>query len=344
VEYCNFPGDSTWAQQRASDGSPEPLDVDLLGHRQRELGLRWQLLARGLLHGVPALRLVRAALRRHEAHPHRLRTPGTTTSSGHSASSVKLRKDFWDFNNIHGFAAHYYCGTAGTATEYTTGEWYQLIGRGLEMEPLVVQQRAALDAYDPQRRIGLIVDEWGTWHPVEPGTNPRFLYQQNTLRDALVAATTLDIFNRHADKVVMSNIAQTINVLQAMILTEGERMLVTPTGHVYEMYAPHQGRTAVRMQVESDSVPYERGNKEENLECVSGSASMKDETMFLTVTNAHAEQSALVKVHLLGGARAQQSQGSGLYGEIHAHNTFEQPEALTPQPISHQCTGEFLDD
>ena len=113
---------------------------------------------------------------------------------------------------------------------YTVDQWYQLIAKGLEMETLVIQQRAAMDAYDPQRRIGLIVDEWGTWHPVEEGTNPRFLYQQNTLRDALVAATTLDIFNRHADKVVMANIAQTVNVLQAMVLTEGEKMLVTPTG------------------------------------------------------------------------------------------------------------------
>src|SRR5512137_731506 len=103
------------------------------------------------------------------------------------------------------------------------------------MEPLVVQQRAAMDAYDPQRRIGLIVDEWGTSHPVEKGTSPAFLFQQNSLRDALVAATTLNIFNRHADKIVMSNIAQTINVLQAMVLTQGAGMLITPTGYVYEM-------------------------------------------------------------------------------------------------------------
>src|SRR5512137_945106 len=129
------------------------------------------------------------------------------------------------------------------------------------MEPLVLQQRAAMDAYDPQRRIGLIVDEWGTWHPVEQGTNPAYLYQQNTLRDALVAATTLDIFNRHADKVVMANIAQTVNVLQAMVLTEGENMLVTPTGHVYEMYAPHQGGQAVRVLVDTESVTWQQGEK-----------------------------------------------------------------------------------
>ena len=97
----------------------------------------------------------------------------------------KLNKDYWVFNNIDGFAAHYYCGTAGTATEYAEAEFYRLLEKGLKMEDLVIQQRAALDVWDLSRKIGLIVDEWGTWHPVEKGTNPAFLYQQNTIRDAL---------------------------------------------------------------------------------------------------------------------------------------------------------------
>ena len=129
---------------------------------------------------------------------------------------TKLYRDYGRGNRMEGYAAHYYCGTAGTATEYTVEQWYELLEKGLRMEELVKQQRAILDTFDPQRQVGLIVDEWGTWHPAEPGRNPRFLWQQNTLRDALVAATTLNIFNNHADKVVMSNIAQTINVLQAV--------------------------------------------------------------------------------------------------------------------------------
>ena len=100
-----------------------------------------------------------------------------------------------------------------------------------------------MDKYDPQKRVGLIVDEWGTWHAVEPGTNPGFLYQQNTLRDALVAGLTLNIFNQHCDRVRMANIAQTINVLQAMILTDKEKMLLTPTYHVFEMYTVHHDAT-----------------------------------------------------------------------------------------------------
>lgn len=109
-----------------------------------------------------------------------------------------------------------------------------------------------MDRYDPGRRVGMIVDEWGTWFDVEPGTNPGFLYQQNTLRDALVAGLTLNLFNEHCERVHMANIAQTINVLQAMILTEGERMLCTPTYHVFQMYAVHQDATRLPLTLESE--------------------------------------------------------------------------------------------
>ena len=198
-----------------------------------------------------------------------------------------------------------------------------------------------MDAWDPARKIGLIVDEWGTWHPVEKGTNPAFLYQQNTIRDAIVAANTLDIFNRHADKVVMSNIAQTINVLQAMILTEGEQMLVTPTGYVYEMYAPHQGGAALRARrIETEQISYQKGSQAGSLPAVAGSASIKGKTLFLTLTNSHAGQEAEVRVSLLGGAKAAGETARMLCGEIHAHNTFEQPETLRPATFSFGASGE----
>ena len=118
-----------------------------------------------------------------------------------------------------------------------------------------------MDEFDPQRQIGLVIDEWGTWHLPTPGRDPQRLWQQNTLRDALVAAITLDTFNRHADKLVMCNIAQTVNVLQSMCLTEGERMLLTPTYHVFDLYQPHQGATALRTTVESPDVPFAVGRR-----------------------------------------------------------------------------------
>ena len=116
-------------------------------------------------------------------------------------------------------------------------------GKRLRMEQLVSRHSQIMDAADPQKRVALVVDEWGAWHQVEPGTNPGFLYQQNTLRDALVAGVTLNIFNRHCDRVRMANIAQTVNVLQAMILTDKEKMLLTPTYHVFEMYSVHHDAT-----------------------------------------------------------------------------------------------------
>ena len=343
VEYCNFPGESSWAQQRSANGSPEPFNVTYWGVGNENWGCGGNFSAEDY---CTEYRRFASFMRGFGGRQLFL------IACGPSGNNVDWTKRFTDklgdhyggFNNIHGFAAHYYCGTAGTATEYTTDQWYQLIAQGLQMEPLVVQQRAALDAFDPQRRIGLIVDEWGTWHPVEKGTNPAFLYQQNTQRDALVAATTLDIFNRHADKVVMSNIAQTINVLQAMILTQDEKMLVTPAGYVYEMYAPHQGGQAVRSIVETDSVSFKRGDKEGALPLIAGSASLKDKALFITLTNAHASEEIEVMVNLLGsvsvkGCTANVLAARSASSAIHAHNTFEQPEALIPHPFVIYPTG-----
>ena len=145
-----------------------------------------------------------------------------------------------------GIALHYYTvpsgdwGRKGSATEFSEEIYFDTLARALKMEELIRRHTAVMDKYDPEARVGLLVDEWGTWYDVEPGTNPGFLYQQNTIRDALAAALTLNIFNRHSDRVVMANIAQMVNVLQAVILTEGKKMLLTPTYHVFDLYKAHQ--------------------------------------------------------------------------------------------------------
>ena len=342
VEYCNFEGDSSLAQQRAADSallgaSPDPLDVTYWGVGNENWGCGGSFSPEDYC----------TEFRRFATFVRGFGKQLYVIACGPSGNDVewtvrffrKLRHDYWNFRNIHGFAAHYYCGTAGTATEYTVDQWYELIAKGLKMEPLVVQQRAALDAYDPERKIGLIIDEWGTWHPVAPGTNPRFLFQQSTLRDALVAATSLDIFNRHADKVVMTNIAQTINVLQAMILTKDEQMLVTPTGYVYELYSPHQGGAALRTVIESDDATYTAAGKEQQVPTFSGSASLKGKILFLTLTNAHATDAVDVTVEFLGGTTAQSGTARVLSGEIHAHNTFDAPETIAPQNVALNVSG-----
>ena len=142
-----------------------------------------------------------------------------------------------------GLALHYYCGTgrkSRSATQFTEVDWFHQLKGALVMDELVTKHSEIMDQFDRDKKVGLMVDEWGAWHAVEPGTNPGFLYQQNSLRDALVAGVTLNIFQQHCDRVRMANIAQTVNVLQAMILTDKEKMIVTPTYHVFDMYAVHQ--------------------------------------------------------------------------------------------------------
>ena len=327
VEYCNYPGDSTLALQRGQNGSPEPLGVKYWGVGNENWGCggnfspedygteyrRYSTYLRNL--GDTKLFLIACG-------------PAQNDLDWTRRFFTKLRKDFWHGTDIHGYAAHYYCGTAGTSTEYTEAEWYELLHSALGIEPLIVQQRALMDGFDPERKIGLLVDEWGTWHKAEKGRNSAFLWQQNTVRDGLVAALTLDVFNRHADKVVMSNIAQTINVLQAMILTEGEKMILTPTYHVYDLYSDHQGGQSIRLLASGPEIQTPKGP----ITQVSGSCSVKGNTMTLTMVNASATEVAETAVRLFGGSVTNVVSVSGLTfpdGDIRAHNTFDDPSVVT---------------
>jgi len=347
VEYCNFNRDSSLAAQRARNGSPDPFNVRYWGIGNENWGCGGSFSPED--YGSEYKRY--ASFVRGFGHDLFLIACGPSNNDVEWTQRFfrKLKNDFWGFKNIHGFAAHYYCGTAGTATEFTVDQWYQLLDKALLMEPLIVQQRATMDVFDPDRSIGLIVDEWGTWHPVEEGTNPAFLYQQNTIRDALVAATTLDIFNRHADKVVMANIAQTVNVLQAVILTEGERILVTPTGYVYEMYAPHQGKQSVRILFETPHVSYSSDNVDASsgeagteIPILSGSASIEGNNLFISLTNSHADEVVEVAVEILGISEAVPSAGLVLSGEIHAHNSFQSPATVQPHELACHVSGNIL--
>lgn len=175
--------------------------------------------------------------------------------------------------------------------------------------------------------MGLIVDEWGTWYDVEPGTNPGFLYQQNTLRDALVAGINLNIFNNHCDRVKMANIAQTINVLQAVILTEGEKMLLTPTYHVFHMYQVHQDADLLSMTLENEE--YRFGN--EAIPQVSASASVdQDGKIHISICNLSHDSDVDIDCELRG-ATASKVSGTILTAQaMNAHNTFDSPENIKP--------------
>ena len=239
---------------------------------------------------------------------------------------------------IDGLDLHYYTVVGswahkGSATEFTEREWFTALQKALHVEELITRHAAVMDQYDARKRVALVVGEWGLWHDVEPGTNPGFLYQQNTLRDALVAAVSLDIFNRHADRVRLANIAQTINVLQAMILTQGDRMVLTPTYHVFELYTVHHDAVLLPMTLEGTEPRYELEGQ--SIPAVSGSASRdKEGRIHVTLTNLDPNRGRAVSGEITG---AQVSRVSGRVltaAAMNAHNTFDQPTAVQPAPFT----------
>ncbi len=165
------------------------------------------------------------------------------------------------------------------------------------MEELINNHLAVMDSVNPQKWVKLIIDEWGTWYDVEPGTNPGFLYQQNTMRDAVVAALTLNIFNKHADRIMMANIAQTVNVLQAVILTEADKMVLTPTYHVFKMYKDHQENTLVGSYITTDEI--DSANDKKKFPQLLESASVDENgNIYSTITNTSATKSAKIKCQI----------------------------------------------
>jgi len=239
--------------------------------------------------------------------------------------------------HMDGLSLHYYTvpgpswEAKGSATQFGEEEWAATLAKCLRMDELITRHGTIMDRYDPQKRVALIVDEWGTWYDVEPGTNPGFLYQQNTLRDALVAGLTLNVLNSHCDRVRMANIAQTVNVLQAMALTDGPRMVTTPTYHVFEMYAAHHDATLLPTLVQGGS--YEASGY--TLAQVSASASRSDDgRIHLTLCNTdpHHEADTLCTLH---GVVAQSVAGRALTASaMNARNTFDQPNQVTPQEFT----------
>ncbi|HIZ56269.1 MAG TPA: alpha-N-arabinofuranosidase [Firmicutes bacterium] len=241
-------------------------------------------------------------------------------------------------NQAHAISLHNYtlCGNDWSDRRHATGfdesEYYKVVYFAHETEKLLVKHCEVMSKYDPDHKIGLIVDEWGTWYEVEPGTNPGFLYQQNTMRDALVAAIHLDMFNQHSDRVVMANIAQTVNVLQSVLLTEGEKMIKTPTFYVFKMYRGHQDATLVDSFVENKAVGCAGDLQVPSLsQSVSISA---DGKLMLTISNCSLQEAFDVDVNLIGFDAKGVKEAEILTNAMDAHNTFENPDAVHTEVFS----------
>jgi len=239
---------------------------------------------------------------------------------------------------MHGLSLHYYTPDGPyrlkqSATQFNEDDWAFIVATANRMEELVSRHSAIMDRYDPEKKVALIVDEWGTWYATEPDTNPRFLYQQNTLRDAIVAALTFNIFNQHADRIHMTNIAQTINVLQALILTEegSDRMLLTPTYHVFEMFKAHHDATLLPVDVRCDD--YSRG--QHHLPMLNASAS-RDAAGQVNVTLCNVDPNQAVDAQIeVRGLAAKSVTARVLTAEaMNAHNTFDAPDQIKPTAFS----------
>jgi alpha-N-arabinofuranosidase len=232
---------------------------------------------------------------------------------------------------MDGLSLHYYTipngrwEVKGSSTDFDEKSWYQTLSRTLYMETLIKGHGAIMDKYDPDKKIGMMIDEWGTWYDVEPGTNPGFLYQQNTMRDALVAAINLNLFNKHCDRVKMANIAQLVNVLQSVILTEGDKMVKTPTYHVFNMYKYHQDGELLESSIDTASIGVEDDFKVPNLtESVSVDATGK---IHVTLGNLSATESYDIE-GFFAETPVKAVKADILTDKMQAHNTFDAPETV----------------
>lgn len=328
VEYMTSDGDSPMANLRRANGRQEPWKVRFIGIGNESWGCGGNM--------------------RPEYYSDLYRRYATYARNYDGNRLFKIASGASDYDydwtrvlmeqvggRMQGLSVHYYTvtgwqGSKGSATDFDDESYYWTVGKALEIEEVLLRHMAIMDEHDPERRVGLMVDEWGTWWDVEPGTNPGHLHQQNTLRDAMVAALTLNVFNRYPERIQMANIAQIVNVLQSMILTDADRMVLTPSYHVFELYKIHQDATALPCDLLADR----REIRGRQVELVSASASRAaDGTVNLTLANIDLDAPRQVEIDL-AGLDPRSVAGRVLTAE-HAtdHNTYDDPYRVAPEPF-----------
>ncbi len=324
IEYCNMGGISPMANLRRENGREEPWNVKYWGIGNEAWGCGGNMNAE---YYSDETRKFSTYMRNYDnEHPIYKIASGSNGADYHWTKTVCERAGHMiDAITFHNYTVTYEWNKKGTATGFTKDEYYRLLHNTLSMETMVNNHSNIIKQYEkPHPKIGLIIAEWGTSFDVEDGTNPGFLYQQNTIRDAVLAGINLNIFNNHCDTVVMTNIAQMINVLQAMILTEGEKMVLTPTYHVYDLYKKHMNAKHLESYVDSDIL----NDKEEyQVPRLHVSASEKDGKALVTVVNLSESETADVNV-MLSGLKGSSVSGRCVTGDMNDHNTFEKPDVV----------------
>jgi alpha-N-arabinofuranosidase len=349
VEYCNSPaGSTTLADARAAAGYPEPFRVKYWGVGNESWGCGGEFTPQEYA----------AEFRRYSTW---LPTYGDNLSliaSGPNTDEWSwtrefleevLRKGPGELRRIYGIALHHYAWNLsrgktqewvagkGDALKFDAVDWYELLREGDRMEGLVTGHWQVLGEFDHQHRVKLVVDEWGPWYrPGSEATPGDQLEQMPTLRDAVFSGMTLDIFNRHPEKVAMANCAQLINCLNSLYLAHEGKFVITPVGRLFELYASHQGGRALRTVFSAPNVHYDRDGQSASFWGLRGSASVRDKILTITAVNPNTSESRLAEISLRGATVKEASMHFLSNADIHAHNTFEQSDVVVPQtkPLS----------
>ncbi|WP_305037289.1 alpha-N-arabinofuranosidase [Belliella alkalica] len=324
IEYINFDGVSPMADLRKRNGQDEPWGIRYWGVGNESWGCGGNM--------TPE----------YYANEYRRYATYARNYGGNRLYKIAGGANNWDYNwtevlmkNIplnmmDGLSLHYYT-IAGSwenkksATDFDKETYLETLRKAAFIDELIKRHGTIMDKYDPEKRIGMIIDEWGTWFEVEPGTNPGFLYQQNTMRDAHVAAISLNIFNKNADRVHMANIAQTVNVLQAIILTNETDLILTPTYHVFDLYKPHKDATLLSHDLKSEEVSFGK----EKMEALNVSTSRsEDGTVNISIANINPDKKIDLDV-VLRGIDAKNITAEYITAPaINSHNTFENKEVV----------------
>lgn len=324
VEYMTFDGVSPMAQLRAENGRKAPWKVKYFGVGNENWGCGGNMRPEFY---ADLYRRFQTYVRNYgDNRVYKIACGANSEDYNWTDVVMKIAAPFMDAISLHYYTITHTWQNKGSATGFNEHEWYLCLNKTLKMDEIVTRHIEVMDKYDPEHRIALIVDEWGTWFDVEPGTNPGFLYQQNTMRDALVAAINLNIFNKHCDRVRMANIAQMVNVLQSVILTEGEKMVLTPTYHVFNMYKAHQDATLIDSYIETKEIAHE----DVKIPNLHESCSI-DENGRITVTVANLSTKDSYDIDgIIVDTKINKATGTILTNEMGAHNTFDKPDVVKP--------------
>ncbi|HYC94669.1 MAG TPA: alpha-L-arabinofuranosidase C-terminal domain-containing protein [Sphingomicrobium sp.] len=330
VEYMTSPTGSSLAREREANGRKEPWKVPLFGIGNELWGCGGQMRAE----------YAADVARRYATF---LKVPSgqkmLKIASGASDGDLDWTETLMRIagKQIDALALHHYAfptgnwDKKGAATGFPEAEWASLLSSAYLIEELITKHSAIMDKYDPEKRVWLAVDEWGNWYDVEPGTNPGFLYQQNTIRDAVSAALNINSFSRHTDRVKLANIAQMVNVLQGMILTKDAEMVLTPTYHVFDMYRPFQDATALAVEAQA---PRYRFGKHDLPAIDVAAVRAKDGRIHVALVNLDPNRTNDVEIRLSGSAGKRVSGRILTAPAMDAHNSFERPNAVAPKPFA----------